>query len=68
LHSDVQPFRDLVKAVAALFDVIIYDALESPVLWIEDNPDNSSGGRSLAIPVEHVKAAPEATSHFLSRR
>lgn len=46
------------------FDVIIYDALESPVLWIEDNPDNSAGGRSLAIPVEHVRAVLEVKSHF----
>ncbi len=46
------------------FDVIIYDALESPVLWIEDNPDSSTGGRSLAIPVEHVRAVLEVKSHF----
>ena len=46
------------------FDVIIYDALESPVLWIEDNPDNSAGGCSLAIPVEHVRAVLEVKSHF----
>ncbi len=46
------------------FDVIIYDALESPVLWIEDNPDSSAGGRSLAIPVEHVRAVLEVKSHF----
>ena len=45
------------------FDVIIYDALESPVLW-SDNPDSSTGGRSLAIPVEHVRAVLEVKSHF----
>jgi hypothetical protein len=48
------------------FDVIIYDALESPVLWIEDNPDSSAGGRSLAIPVEHVRAVLEVKSHFFA--
>jgi hypothetical protein len=46
------------------FDVIIYDALESPVLWIEDNPDSSAGGRSMAIPVEHVRMVLEVKSHF----
>ncbi len=41
------------------FDVIIYDQLESPVLWVEDFPDVSSQGRSLAIPVEHVRCVLE---------
>jgi hypothetical protein len=36
------------------FDVIIYDALNSPVLWVEDNFDASSPGQSRAIPAEHV--------------
>lgn len=36
------------------FDVIVYDQLESPVLWIEDTPDGSDRGHSRAIPVEHV--------------
>ena len=46
------------------FDVIIYDHLESPVLWIEDTPDASVQGRSLAIPVEYVQAVLEVKSHF----
>ncbi len=46
------------------FDVIIYDQLESPVLWIEGDPDISSQGRSLAIPVEYVKAVLEVKSNF----
>jgi hypothetical protein len=44
------------------FDVIIYDQLEAPVLWIETNPDQSSGGMSRAIPVEHVRAVIEVKS------
>lgn len=48
------------------FDVIIYDQLESPVLWIEDHPDVSSQGRSLAIPVEYVKCVLEVKSSFAS--
>jgi hypothetical protein len=49
------------------FDVIIYDYLESPVLWIEDNPDSSEQGWSLAIPVEHVRAVLEVKSRFYTK-
>jgi len=46
------------------YDVIIYDQLESPVLWVEDNPDSSVQGSSLAIPVEYVRAVFEVKSAF----
>jgi hypothetical protein len=46
------------------FDVIIYDQLESPVLWIEGSPDSSQQGMSRAIPVEHVCAVLEIKSAF----
>ncbi|HZQ68112.1 MAG TPA: DUF6602 domain-containing protein [Terriglobales bacterium] len=46
------------------FDVIIFDQLESPVLWIEEHPDTSGAGRSLAVPVEHVKAVLEVKSRL----
>ena len=46
------------------YDVIIYDQLESPVLWVEDSPDCSDQGKSRAIPVEHVYAVLEVKSHF----
>lgn len=46
------------------FDVIIYDQLESPILWVEDCPDVSSQGRSLAIPVEYVRCVLEIKSTF----
>src|SRR5262245_34828011 len=49
------------------FDVIIYDHLESPVLWVEDNPDSSKQGRSLAIPVEHVRSVLEVKSAFCAK-
>lgn len=49
------------------FDVIIYDQLESPILWIEDNPDTSAQGRSLAIPVEYVRAVLEVKAAFSSK-
>jgi hypothetical protein len=46
------------------FDVIIYDAQNSPVLWIETDPDRSEQGRSMAIPVEHVQCVLEVKSSF----
>src|ERR1700731_1196620 len=38
------------------FDVIIYERLESPILWVNDSPDSSAQGSSLALPVEFVRA------------
>jgi len=46
------------------YDVIIYDYLEAPVLWIENNADSSSQGLSLAIPVEYVRGVIEIKSAF----
>lgn len=46
------------------FDVIIYEHLEAPILWIENNPDSSEQGRSLAIPAEFVKSVIEVKSAF----
>ncbi|WP_394678629.1 DUF6602 domain-containing protein [uncultured Sphingobacterium sp.] len=46
------------------YDVIIYDQLESPVLWIENNADSSELGRSMAIPVEYVHGVIEVKSAF----
>jgi len=48
------------------FDVIIYDQLEAPVLWVEDTPDVSPQGRSLAIPVDYVRCVLEVKSTFSS--
>lgn len=49
------------------YDVIIYDQLESPVLWTESHPDSSSGGASRAIPVQYVRAVMEVKSTFGSQ-
>lgn len=49
------------------FDVIIYDQLESPILWIEESSDTSSQGRSLAIPVEYVRAILEVKVSFSAK-
>jgi len=48
------------------FDVIIYDQLESPILWVEESPDVSAQGRSFAIPVEYVQCVLEVKSNFSS--
>lgn len=37
------------------YDVIIYEHLEAPILWVDDNPDHSQQGKSMAIPVEYVR-------------
>jgi hypothetical protein len=41
------------------YDVIIYDQLESPVLWIEEGPSGAPAGASRAIPAEHVRGVIE---------
>jgi len=49
------------------FDVIIYDQLESPILWIDENPDTTKQGTSAAIPVEHVRAVLEVKSRWTAK-
>ena len=49
------------------FDVIIYDQLESPTLWIEDNRDKSETGRARIIPTEFVRAVLEVKAAFNRR-
>ena len=41
------------------YDVIIYDALDAPVLWASSDDDHSSQGRHRAIPAKHVLAVYE---------
>jgi hypothetical protein len=56
-HIRKQGFTD--SHVTSHFDVIIYDQIEAPVLWIESNPDKSPGGLSRIIPAENVRAVIE---------
>lgn len=51
----------------AHFDVIVYDRIESPILWIESNPDKSPLGRKRIIPAEHVRAVFEIKAAFHHR-
>jgi len=46
------------------FDVIIYEQLEAPILWIEDNEAKSERGRVKIIPAEFVRAIVEVKSSF----
>jgi len=46
------------------FDVIIYDQLEAPVLWIENSPDATPTGTSRAIPAEYVRSVMEVKAAF----
>lgn len=49
------------------FDVIIYDCLSAPILWVEENPDHTNAGKSQAIPAEHVLAVLEVKSAINAR-
>jgi hypothetical protein len=46
------------------YDVIIYDALNAPVLWVSNNPDDSEQGRSRAIPAKYVHAVFEVKARL----
>ena len=48
------------------FDVIIYDQIESPTLWIKGSPDTRPGKESRAIPAEYVRCVLEVKSAFNS--
>ena len=48
-------------------DVIVYDQLASPVLWVERNSDESRQGNVRAIPAEHVYAILEVKSRLTRR-
>jgi hypothetical protein len=49
------------------FDVIVYDQIEAPVLWVETNPDKSGGGHSRIVPAEYVLAVIEVKAAFNGR-
>ena len=49
------------------YDVIIYDELNSPTLWIEENEDNSKQGNTRAIPAEYVTGVIEVKSNMTAK-
>jgi hypothetical protein len=56
--------RQALKGKLRHYDVIIYNKLDSPVLWTEISPDHSIAGRVRAIPAEYVHAVLEVKSTF----
>jgi hypothetical protein len=58
---------DALKGKLRHYDVIIYNRMESPVLWTEISPDHSELGRIKAIPAEYVHGVLEVKSSFNAR-
>ncbi len=56
--------RSALKGKLRHYDVIIYNRLDSPILWTEMSPDHSLSGRIRAIPAEYVHAVLEVKSTF----
>lgn len=46
------------------YDIIIYNILDSPVLWTESNEDQSEQGKYRAIPAKHIVAIYEVKSRL----
>lgn len=46
------------------YDVIIYNQIESPILWVESNLDDSDSGKSRAIPAKYVVSIYEIKSRL----
>lgn len=49
------------------YDIIIYNKLDSPILWVEGNEDNSEQGKYRAIPAKHVLALYEVKSRLTKK-
>ena len=60
----VSQSRDVGSPNLLHYDVIIYDALEAPILDIEENPDESTQGKKRVIPAEYVRAVIEVKSRL----
>ncbi|GGI66935.1 hypothetical protein GCM10007978_00170 [Shewanella hanedai] len=48
-------------------DIIIYNRLEAPVLWTQDNADQSEQGKYRAIPAKHIVALYEVKAQITER-
>jgi hypothetical protein len=46
------------------WDILIYDQLESPVLFVKESPESTAAGSRLAIPIEHVRGVVEVKATF----
>lgn len=54
------------KYVVRHFDVIVYDKINSPILWTESTLDKSEQGKCRAIPAKYVHSVFEVKSTFNS--
>jgi hypothetical protein len=63
-QTDAFTSRNKLKNKLLEYDVIIYDELNSPILWHEDNSDSSEQGKKRAIPAEYVCGVLEVKSTF----
>jgi hypothetical protein len=49
------------------YDVIIYDRMAAPVLWVDGDDDAAEQGKRRAIPADHVRAIYEVKASFNKR-
>src|SRR5437762_10353761 len=49
------------------FDLLIYDQLNSPMLWSDGDYDQSEQGKRRAIPAKHIHAAFEIKASLTSK-
>ncbi len=49
------------------FDIVVYDKLNSPVLWTDGDFDRSEQGKKRAIPAKHVYAVFESKASLTSQ-
>lgn len=63
-QADAFTSRSKLKNKLLHYDVIIYDELNSPILWVESNSDSSEQGKKRAIPAEYVCGVLEVKSTF----
>jgi len=49
------------------FDLLIYDQLNSPMLWSDGDYDQSEQGKRRAIPAKHIRAAFEIKASLTSK-
>src|SRR5258708_18998180 len=63
-QADAITSRNKLKNKLLHHDGIIYDELNSPILWYESNSDASEQGKKRAIPAEYVCGVLEVKSTF----
>ena len=63
----VPTLYELSKSPLFHFDLIIFDQIESPILWTEGNDDQSEQGKHRAIPARNVLAVYEIKARLTSK-